>query len=137
MLGELHGTIIAVLAVVIIYSDHQAYLYFRGKKQLLSLKVIHVLHSIIWWGLFLMITTGVILLIPRVDRILQEPVFYVKMGLVAVLIFNGLAIGTLAKVAATTPYAQLTKSQQKTLLVSGALSAIGWLGAWFIGFALL
>ena len=129
----LHVLTLLVTAVVIIYSDHQGYLYFRGKKQLLGEKFLQWSHRLVWAGLCGMIVTGVFLTIPSWTYRLQEPIFYVKMGFVMVLIVNAIAIGTLARKASTMPFAQLSPIEQKTLLLSGGLSVMGWVGSACIG----
>lgn len=136
-LGELHGAIFTILALIIIYTDHQGYLYFRGKKKLLSEGFVRWSHRLVWIGLVLMIATGLILTLPSWEYRLQDPTFYVKMGFVLVLIMNSFAIGALSKRATTTPFAELHIEDRRTLMVSGALSFIGWVGAACIGLLLL
>ena len=80
-----------------------------------------------------MITTGILLTIPAWTYRLQEPTFYIKMGFVLTLVVNAFAIGKLSKVAGEKPFAQLTSSEQHVLLLSGTLSAVGWIGAAVIG----
>lgn len=132
-LGELHGVIISILALVILYSDHQGYLYFRGKKETLSLRFITWSHRIVWAGLLAMIGTGLILFSQSAEYFLVEPIFLLKMGFVATLVINGFLIGSLSAVAATTPYNALDKATQRKLFISGILSSIGWIGAATIG----
>lgn len=84
-----------------------------------------------------MITTGFLLALPSWTYRLQQPVFYVKMGFVLVLVINAFAIGKLARLAATKPFASLTKEEQRTLLISGALSGISWVASASIGLFLL
>ena len=130
---SIHLITLSITALVIIYSDHQGFLYFRGKKQTLSKVFLHWSHILVWAGLLLMITTGVLLTIPAWTYRLQEPTFYIKMGFVLTLVVNAFAIGKLSKVAGEKPFAQLTTSEQRVLLLSGALSAMGWIGAAVIG----
>lgn len=130
---SIHLATLSITALIIIYSDHQGFLYFRGKKQTLSKVFLHWSHILVWTGLLLMITTGVLLTIPAWTYRLQEPTFYIKMGFVLTLVVNAFAIGKLSKVAGEKPFAQLTTSEQRVLLLSGALSAMGWIGAAVIG----
>lgn len=136
-LGGLHGISFMIVAAVIVYSDHQAYLYFRGKKATLRESFVVWSHRLVWAGLLAMITTGIALTIPGWEYRLSNPVFYVKMGFVLVLIMNACAIGIIAKKATTTPFAELSDTDRRTLMVSGALSAIGWIGAALIGYFVL
>lgn len=136
-LGAFHGTIFLATAAVIIYSDHHGLLYFLGKKQTLSANFVKWSHKLVWTGLLLMITTGLALMLPAWEYYLTEIAFYAKMGFVAVLVMNAIAIGTLSKKASLTPFASLSSSEKKTLLVSGALSFTGWIAAASIGFFIL
>ena len=133
MLTTLHLLTLGLTALVILYSDHKGFEYFTGKAQTLSSSFIAWSHRLVWTGLLGMIVTGVLLAIPRWTFLLQEPTFYVKMGFVAVLIVNAFAIGELSTHTEETPFKELPKEKQRVLLVSGALSAIGWAGAAVIG----
>lgn len=129
----IHLATLFITALVIVHSDHQGFLYFRGKKQTLSQPFLKWSHHLVWAGLILMITTGVLLTIPQWEYRLTEAAFYVKMTFVGVLVVNAFAIGTLSKLAGTTPFALLQKEQRRTLLLSGALSSICWVGATVMG----
>jgi hypothetical protein len=120
-------------ALVIIHADHQGFLYFRGKKQTLSAASLQWSHRLVWGGLLLMITTGILLALPAWEYLLREPVFLLKMGFVSVLVINAFAIGKLSAKAAEIPFSSLSKKEQHALLVSGALSFCGWVGAATIG----
>jgi hypothetical protein len=137
MLGAFHGITVLITALFIIYSDHQGYLYFRGKKQTLSPTFITWSHRIVWIGLAIIILTGAALAIPTWEYRLTQGVFYVKMGFVLVLLMNAVAIGKLSHKASNTPFAALSPTEKKTLTVSGALSFLGWVSAAFIGYFLL
>lgn len=132
-LVELHLITLALTAITILYSDHQGFLYFRGKKQVLSQSFLKWSHHLVWAGLLGMILTGVILTIPQWEYRLTEGAFYVKMAFVGVLLVNAFAIGSLSKIAGTTPFASLQKEQKRTLLLSGALSSMCWIGATVMG----
>lgn len=137
VLGGLHGSIFLFVAAAIIYVDHQGYLYFRGKKELLSKQFITWSHRLIWIGLLLMVSTGAILASSAIEYYIQQLEFQLKMAFVLVLVINAFAIGSLSKLAATVPFAQLSRRQQHTLMLSGALSFMGWVGAASIGFFIL
>lgn len=134
---EIHLFSLALTALVILYSDYQGFLYFRGKKQLLSKEFVTWSHRLVWAGLCAMLVTGALLLIPRFEYLIREPVFYIKMGFVLVLVVNAFAIGRLSHVATLRPFIELTKKERTTLLFSAALSGIGWVGAAFVGYFLL
>lgn len=136
-IGPFHGLMVVGTALIIIYTDHQGYLYFRGKKATLSASFITWSHRLVWAGLAIIITTGAALMIPAWEYYSTLGIFYVKMGFVALLILNGLAIGTLSKKASTTPFAELTQKEQRLLMLSGGLSFIGWVSAAVIGYFIL
>jgi len=136
-LEDIHLFVLALTALVILYSDHQGFDYFRGKKQTLSHSLVHHSHRLVWTGLVVMIATGVGLVLPSWQYYLSEPVFYVKMGLVGVLVVNAIAIGKLSRVATERPFALLSSDEKRVLMLSGTLSAIGWVGAAFIGMFVL
>jgi hypothetical protein len=132
-IGELHFPLLLLTVLVILYSDHHGWQYFRGTKQTLSPRFVTWSHRLVWVGLIGMITTGVLLTLPAWEYRLTEFVFYVKLGFVGVLVLNAFAIGSLARVASERPYAALSRNEQRTLMLSGALSGLGWVSAATIG----
>ncbi len=136
-LETIHLTTLAITAIAILYSDHQGFSYFRGKKQTLSIGFVTWSHRFIWTGLIGMILSGFFLVLPGWDYYLTYPAFYVKMGFVLVLCVNGLAIGRLSQLTTERAFDELPPELRKTLLVSGALSLSGWVGSALIGFFLL
>ncbi len=129
----IHLGILVTTALVILYSDHQAFDYMRGKKSLLSFKTVKRAHHLVWAGLLGMITTGVLMIYPVWQLALQNPIFLVKMGFVLVLVVNAIFIGHLLPIASTVPFNAITPGEKKKLMISGALSTIGWLGAATVG----
>ncbi len=136
-LGAFHGLLFFITILVIAYSDHQGYLYFRGKKRTLSMTFVEWSHRLVWIGLLLIIVTGAALALPAYEYYLTVPAFYVKIGFVGVLVMNAFAIGALAKKASITPFSELSAEERKTLFISGALSFCCWIGAATIGFFIL
>jgi len=136
-LTDIHLAALALTAVVILYTDHVALGYFLGRRRLVSARFSHLSHALIWGGLFVLIVTGVLLVAPFWEYYRVLPAFYVKMGAVLVLLWNGYAIGRLARVASGTPFAELPRETRRVLLVSGALSALGWGIAASVGFLFL
>lgn len=133
----LHLLFLAFSALFILISDHDGFLYFRGRKQTLDLRKLQFLHKMIWIGLLGLILTGIIMTIPDWNDYLSDPAFQVKMGFVGVLIINGLFIGRLLHSATHTPFKDLHGIKKMLLLLSGSASAIGWVGSTLIGFAFL
>lgn len=137
LLGSFHVPILLGTILVILYSDHQGWLYFSGQKKILTLQFTRWSHRLVWLGLLGMIMTGLSLVVPVWERYASDPVFYVKMWFVLVLVINAVAIGKLVSIAHTQPFTELTTEQKKTLIVSGFLSGASWLGAIIIGYFFL
>lgn len=126
---SIHVGILILTGVIILYSDHQAFLYIRGKKLLLHSKSTDVLHYLVWAGLIGMITTGVLMALPAWQYYISMPGFLLKMVFVGILVGNSFVITSLKSVAYTTPFASLSGSQKMKLFMSGAASAVSWVGA--------
>jgi len=125
----LHLTILACTALVILYTDHLGWKYFRGRERTLSATLVYRLHYAVWLGLLGMIATGLTMAWPVLPILLTLPLFILKMSFVGVLFVNAIFIGFFVSTATTTAFLDLTLKQKAPLLVSGALSTIGWLGA--------
>lgn len=131
----LHLISLTFVALVIVIADHDGLSYIRGKKQTFNVVKVKRLHQLVWLGLLGMAATGVGLLIENPD-VLGEVAFYVKMLMVLALVVNGVVIGQLAALPTTTPFTNLTREQKRRLFISGAISALCWIGATMIGFTL-
>lgn len=137
LLGELHVPILLTTMAVILYSDHQALLYFTGRKQILTAKFSVWSHRLVWLGLVAMIFSGVSLVAPSWQFYMSDPVFYIKIWFVLVLVINAVAIGKLLPLAQVRPFRELTPLQRTTLLVSGFLSGLSWTGAIILSYFFL
>lgn len=136
-LVTIHLATLVATILVIAYADHEAFAYFRGKKDLLNKRRITRLHYLVWVGLITMIVTGFALALPGLSYYLSEPLFLLKMGFVLVLIINSLFITKLLPIASERPFRELKKNEQRILLLSGAASASAWIGASIIGYFFL
>jgi hypothetical protein len=125
----IHISILLVTIGIILYSDHEAFLYMRGKKATLNLYRMQILHKLVWAGLLGMIATGFTMFLPMREYLLQQPEFLIKISFVAMLVLNAFFIGKLMPLSATKPFAELLPKEKRSLFISGALSTIGWLGA--------
>jgi hypothetical protein len=132
----LHLLALALVAVVILITDHDGFLYLRGKKAVLNAVRVKRLHQLVWVGLVAMIVTGIGLVAEDPD-VLEEEAFPVKMLMVLALVINGFLIGRLSAVSTTTPFVELPRRQKQVLLGSGAVSVACWIGATVIGFNFL
>lgn len=124
-----HLAILILTGLAIVYSDHLGWQYFRGTKQTLNSVVVRRLHYTVWAGLLGMILTGVTMVSPGFSYYAAQSYFWVKMGFVALLVLNSVAITFLIGIATRVPYASLTLGQKVPLIVSGGLSTLGWVGA--------
>lgn len=136
-LADVHLAILLITAVVILYADHLGFDYFRQKRLLIDRTQMRITHYAVLAGLFGMVVTGLFLMLPRWRFYLSEPVFYVKMAFVLILIFNATFIARMSHLASETPFSLLEPDERNAFMVSGALSAVGWIGAAFIGYFLL
>lgn len=129
MLGTLHVGILLVAAVVILYADHQAFEYLRGKVQVLDKRRTMMLHHAVWVLLAGMILTGVLMTYSFWGDLWALSEFRLKMFFVGALVVNSLFIHTFMHDAFTVPFTQLPRSRKYAMVASGAVSALGWLGA--------
>jgi|GEM_PF-851262 len=135
----LHIGILALTAIVALYSDHLGFQYLRGKRPFLDEGRMRRLHHLVWAGLVGMMATGFLMFWPAREAYLSYTPFLSKMGFVAVLVLNAFFIGKLIPISGHTPFAQLSPENKTKLLVAGALSSIGWIGAggtalWYLGY---
>ena len=136
-MGAAHLSILALTAVIILFSDEQGLMWVRGTVPLLDPRKMHWLHRLTWLGLIGMIATGLIQMLPAYEYYLSGPAFIMKMCFVGVLIFNGILIGRLQHIATERTFASLTIAERLPILVSGAISMIGWVSAGLIGYFLI
>ncbi|TSC55023.1 MAG: hypothetical protein LiPW30_489 [Parcubacteria group bacterium LiPW_30] len=129
IVAPIHVAALVFSVVGIFLADHQAFNWILGKTPTLDKKTLLKYHHWVLLGLFLMIITGAILFWPMREYLLQDFVFGIKMFFVAVLIVNGFFIGKLMNVAIEKPYSTLSNRERFPLMLSGAASTTGWLGA--------
>lgn len=130
---EVHLGILIVTVVAILWADHVGFQYFRGQRLTLPALLITRLHYAVSVGLLGMIATGAYMASDRWTYLSAQPVFWLKLFFVAVLVVNALFITALMRTATTTSFASLSMRERLTLLISGAASGMGWLGAATIG----
>lgn len=125
------GSLIAVL-----YADYHGGRWFRGKVETLAQATVDRMHAAVSVGLAALLLTGGLMFIDRASYLLSQPVFIAKMGFVLALVINGFFIGRISRLATSSSFAALSPSQKRTVFISGAVSAIGWLGAISLGIIL-
>ena len=124
-----HVTALIFSVVGIFLADHQAFNWVLGKTPILDKKILLKYHHWVLLGLSLMIVTGATLFWPIREYLLHNFAFGIKMFFVAILVVNSFFIGKLMNVASEKPYSTLSGRERFPLILSGALSTIGWLGA--------
>jgi len=129
LFGELHVPVLLVTLVLILWSDSLAVAWMKGKKEVIPGRLLHRLHYGVLIGLAGMVLTGTALAYDRIDFLLQDNTFYVKMMFVAALVVNSFFIGAYSKVALSRRYADLSFPERIPLFVTGGVSVIGWVGA--------
>lgn len=130
---EVHLAVLLLTAVGILWADHLGLQYFRGQRATLPARLVTRLHWGVALGLLGMIVTGAWVASDRWAYLMTQPAFFLKLFFVAVLVLNALFITALMKKATTTPFLSLAVRERAVLLVSGAVSGVGWLGAALIG----
>ncbi len=132
-----HVTVLIITAILIVIADHDGFRYFFGKQQTLDLVRVKRLHYGVLTGLALMIVTGGIMFADQWGELIDNPAFYVKMLMVSALVANSFIIGNLMHVATIKPFTELSFTERHTLLASGGVSLVCWVGAATIGFLFL
>ncbi len=132
-----HLSILLITACVILCADHLGYLYVRGRRELLEAHTIQRLHYLVWAGLIGMIATGTYMAADRIQYLIQQPVFVLKMGFVLMLVINAFFIRRLSLRASEVPFVHLSIREKIILGASGVVSLAGWVGAACIGYFFL
>ncbi len=133
----IHLFTLGFIAWTVLCADHMAFEWMRGKTQVLDEAKVRRLHKHTWIGLCAMIATGLLMFWPIHEYLLTRPQFYAKMAFVVTLITNGFVIGHLQKVALAKSFKELTFREKLSLIISGLVSTLAWLGAAAGGFYLI
>lgn len=133
MLAELpffiHIGSLFVAGAGVLYADQLAFAWLRGKKETLQHSHLLQAHYLVSAALAAIVLSGAYMFWPMRTYLLQQPLFYLKMFFVGALILNALVIGTLLRIATHKPFHILTRKEKFPLMLSGAISTIGWIGA--------
>lgn len=133
---EIHVFFVIVTLFFVVISDGSGFLWLLGVRKTLPAKFIHVMHIIVSVGIGGLLLSGGLMFIERFEYLLQDVVFLAKMALVGALLVNAFYIETLAGLAVTKSFKELTLMERISVLSSGALSVIGWIGALVCGLLL-
>jgi flagellar motor component MotA len=119
---------------VVVYSDHQGFLWFIGKNRLADKRKTELGHKLALWGFLLICVSGFLLFFPMKDFLLKDTVFIVKMVFVVAVGINGLFIGKLSQIAINKSFVEISKKEKTVLFLSGAISTISWISAGVLAF---
>lgn len=125
---SLHILTVLLLIGTIIYADHLALAWIRGKKETLPPVKMTRIHHGVYLGLGSMMATGFLLFWPSREFLLSETAFQIKMGLLLVLMMNSVFIGKLMRVATTQNFSSLHQKKKIIFILSGGISAFCWIG---------
>jgi hypothetical protein len=117
------------LLLLMVYADHTALRWFLGRTQTLSAKITKRLHLLVYSGLSIMLCTGLYMFWPLQSYLLSLPAFQIKMTFVIALLLNSVFISSHMHLATQNCFTDLLVKQKLTLLLSGGLSFIAWVGA--------
>jgi hypothetical protein len=122
--------------VGIIAADSQGLRWLLGWRERIAVSYVHFWHRWVWVGISVSMVSGFYMFWPVREYLLTQPTFLLKVALVLMLFLNALFIGKHMLLATTQPFAALAPQQRRTLLVSGAVSTLGWVSVATLGFLL-
>ncbi len=125
----IHMVSLGCAAVGILYADHLAFDWLRGKKETLLRAHLLRAHHSVSFALAALIGSGLLMFWPVRDYLMHQPAFWVKMGFVGALLINSFAIEYLMHAATSVPFKSLPTKQKVPLFISGTVSLGSWLGA--------
>lgn len=120
----------------VVIADKVGFSWFRGKVDTLSSRTLNTLHTLMGVALIGMILSGITLFWPAREYLITQASFYIKMTFVIVLILNAFVIDHLMSVATRMPFRDVSTSQKRFLMISGAVSLCAWVGAATTAFSL-
>lgn len=136
MIESAHGFILTlhiaatiVTITIVLATDLYALTWLIGKNETLSPTIIRHSHTLVWTGLILTMSMGFLLFLPYAAYLLTDLAFRIKLFLILFLIVNAFVIGKHMHHATSQPFASLHKKDKVALLLSGAVSSFGWIGA--------
>jgi hypothetical protein len=127
---QIHLTAVFATLSLVVVADTHGLLWVLGKMSILPKRRMELLHRAIWIGLFCIVGAGVTMFSSYPEYLLTLPAFQLKMFFVAGLLLNAIFIGKHLNSAATRTFASLTGKERLILLLSGAVSTLGWIGAY-------
>lgn len=127
---QIHVTAVFLTLGVVITADSHGLLWMLGKLQTLPRKRMEALHVLAWIGLITIMLAGATMFSTYSEYLLTLPAFQLKMLFVVFLVLNAVVIGKHLKIATVRSFASLPRKERIVLLLSGAVSTTGWVGAY-------
>ncbi len=125
----IHFGCLCLAAIGILLADHMAFEWVRGVHERVGLKKMLALHLVVTLALAGLVGSGLLLFWPERVYFMGQPLFWLKMGFVFVLLINSFFIEYLMHHAVRGPYRHLPQKKKTALMISGAVSTTCWLGA--------
>jgi len=136
-MNQIHFVLVLLSLLTVLVADKYAISWVFGKKELLNKQVVSALHLIASVLLSTVVLTGGLLFVDNPSYFISDSTFLIKLVFVAGLILNGFFIEIFANTATEKTYASLTCSERRKVLWSGAVSLVGWAGAFVCGLTLV
>lgn len=127
---QIHITAVFATLIAVVVADTHGLLWMLGKIKTLPKKRMELLHQTVWVGLFCIVAAGISMFLGYPEYLLSLPAFQFKALFVVFLLLNAFYIGGHLTIATQKSFPELTIKQKATLLISGAVSTIGWIGAY-------
>lgn len=126
---QIHITAVFATLAIVVVADTHGLLWIFGKLKTLSLQKMQLLHRATWIGLITIMLAGGSMFLGYSEYLLSLPAFRFKLFFIAALLVNAFFIGKHLTVATTATFASLPLKEKRALLISGAVSASSWIGA--------
>jgi hypothetical protein len=127
---QIHLTAIFTTLAIVVVADAHGLLWLTGKIEKLPARRMYVLHTLTWIGVICIASAGISMFAGAFEYYLSLPAFRFKMLFIFGLVLNAFFIGKHIPIATTTAFKTLSKKEKTVLLISGAVSTFGWLGAY-------
>lgn len=127
---QIHVTAVFATIAVVVVSDVHGMLWLMGKLPTLPRKRMELLHKAVWAGLVCAIAAGFTMFLFYPDYLLSLWAFRFKVLFIAALLINAFLIGKHMRLAYTQSFASLSAREKRLLFISGAVSTLGWIGAY-------
>lgn len=127
---QIHITAVFTTLAIVVVADLHGLLWVLGKFKTLPSKRMHYLHRAAWAGLITIALAGLAMFSAYPEYLLSLPAFKLKMVFVTFLFINAFIIGKHLSAASNHTFVSLSVREKSVLLLSGAISTFGWIGAY-------